>query len=229
MVIPTPKTVTSMADFFEEMEGRDQRLFEFDDDPIAAAYGSYDNWLRGGNRWMDLKQVRISQQDRDNADQLRKYYSGRLTMQALCGRPMTEFRRKLYAILNDNYDLKLVDIGMIMRLPYFHQEDMEIDSVIENTVSVTVPGRPIDSEEKMLFPFKRIMVGRRHGESIQFWWHDSQNHGVVLSVKTSDPLLSFVESVFEQPRMLRAKFYPVAHRWITQNHNYYRLLQPRIV
>lgn len=229
MVIPTPSASSSLLDFFEEIKGHEQKLFDFDDDPIAAAYGSYNHWLRGGSRWMDIREVRISEQDRQQAHELRKYYTGRLTMQALCGRPLTEFRRKLYAILNNNYDLKMSDLGMLMRLPYFHQEDLGTDSVIENTQSAPRVLAPLEYTEKMLFPLTRIMIGRKHGESMVFWWRDVQNHGIALGIKISDPLLSFVESLHEAPRMLRAKFHATPHRWVAQDHNYYRLHQPRIV
>lgn len=231
-MLPTPSAgVDPLLDLWGELKSahRERTLFEFADDPIAAAVGSYNNWQRGGNRWLPLSDVRISQEDREQADALRQYYTARLTMQALRGRPMTDFRKKFYAILNNQYQLTTDDIGLLMRLPYFYAEDIETDSVIANTVSAPPMTHPIEVQEKLLTPLCRILISnKRRGEFIQFWWRDQHNHGVVIGVRCSDPLFSLIDSLYDRPRSLSAKFAVGKHAWHTPQHNYYKMLQPRI-
>lgn len=231
-MIPTPSAgIDPFLDFWEELKSssKEQTLFEFADDPIAASVGSYNNWQRGGNRWMPLRDVRISQEDRNQADALRQYYTGRLTLQALRGRPMTDFRKKLYAILSNQYRLTTNDIGLLMRLPYFYAEDTETDSVIADTASAPVMTHPAQVQEKLLAPFCRILVSRRQGEAMQFWWRDENNHGVVIGIRCADPLFSLIDSLHDRPRTLSAKFVTGYHAWHTPKHNYYKMLQPRII
>lgn len=232
MVMPTPTSTNSpLWDFVDEIKvaSKEPRLFEFDDDPIAAACGSRNNWLRGGNRWMSLSDVRITEQDRQEANELRRYYIGRLTIQALRGRPMTEFRKKFFAILNDQYRLTENDIGMLMRLPYFYDEDRDLDEVVATTESVPNPRTPVVEQNLLLTPFKRILVGRRHGEVMQFWWKNDQNQGVCLGIRMADPLFSLIDSLANDPRVFKAKFMLTRHPWIGHEHNYYKMLQPRLV
>jgi hypothetical protein len=197
------------------------------DDPIAAACASYRHGKETGIRWTALSDAVIDEQDRIRAQELRKYYTGRLTFQALKGELLTEFRKKLYSILNNDYIIVEGDQGLIQRLPYFYEEDLATEELIANTVSADRTGT-IAQGVVTLTPYKKIFYGRKHGESTQFWWRNKKQQGVVLVIKNDNQLYSLIDSLFTQPRQFEAKYGIGSHHWYNKNHLYYKLLTPSL-
>jgi len=197
------------------------------DDPIAAACASYRFGKETGIRWTRLSDAKITDHDRTAAQELKNYYIGKLTVQALKGQPLTEFRKKLYGILVDHSVVTEGDQGLIQRLPYFYDEDLAVADVVANTVPV--PTKTLMLEKVVtLTPYKKIFQGRKHGEYTQFWWRDEQNHGVMLKLKTDNVLYSLIDSMFTKPTQFVAKYSIGTHYWENKEHGYYKLLQPRI-
>jgi len=197
------------------------------DNPIAAACASYRFGKETGIRWTRLSDAKITDQDRTKAQELKNYYIGKLTVQALKGRPLTEFRKKLYSILVDQTVVTEGDQGLIQRLPYFYDEDLAVTDVVANTVSVPTK-TVIPKQVVTLTPYTKIFQGRKHGEYTQFWWRDEQNHGVVLKLKTDNVLYSLIDSMFAKPTQFVANYAISTHYWENKDHCYYKLLQPRI-
>ena len=53
------------------------------DDPVAMAMASYRMWVTAGVRWAELENVTVTGDDRVRANDLRKYYAGQMTVDAL--------------------------------------------------------------------------------------------------------------------------------------------------
>jgi hypothetical protein len=114
-------------------------LLEFKHDPVALAIASYRIWRDTGIRWTDLENTTPLEEDVHRAQQLRKYYAGQMTFDALKGSGLkTEFRRKLYAIATNCHTYTKEDIGLLHRLPYFYEEDLTLDSLVNDFKSVEV-------------------------------------------------------------------------------------------
>jgi hypothetical protein len=197
------------------------------DDPIAAACASYRYGKETGIRWTALADAKIEEQDRAKSQALRKYYAGKITFQALAGRPLTEFRKKLYGILTNEYRVTEQDQGLLQRLPYFYEEDLGMEDIVANTVSAD---RRISTESAtaLLIPYKKIFQGRKRGEFVQFWWRNELNQGVVLSVKTDSQFFALIDGLFDQPREFIANFTLSDHHWYSKDHLYYKMNRPRI-
>jgi hypothetical protein len=177
------------------------------DDPVALALACYRIWLHTGVRWSDLENTTVHDEDRDRASELRKYYAGQMTFDALKGGGLkTEFRKKLYAIATNCHSYTKEDIGLLHRLPYFYEEDLTLDSLVTDFKSVEVSG---SKELRGVFSLhKKMLRGRRAGEYYHYWLkQDGSPYLYNLVVKSDSALRSLVESVLTSPREFTATAY----------------------
>lgn len=195
----------------------------FDQDPVALACASYRAFLETSIRWTELNDVTVTDQDREQAEVIRKYYSDRILMAAVATRgEMSDFRRKLYGLLIKQSGIKKCDIGLLYRLPYFYAEDTAMDQVMEQTKSATGPNpRPVVGNFQVI---RRIQVSRRSGETVQLWLQkDSGSVPYMIASKLDNPFLTLVENVLKQPTVLQAIAHLKHHRGHYRNRLYYQL------
>jgi hypothetical protein len=229
-------TLTATADFDDfdlEEDSQTIKLHDpdmvFNQDPVALACGSYRLFLETSIRWTDLKDVTVTDQDREQADLVRKYYSDRILIAAVAARgEMSDFRRKLYGLLIGQTGLKKRDIGLLYRLPYFYAEDTAMDQVMQQTESATgARTRDVIGHFRVI---KRIAVSRRSGESVQLWLQkDSDTVPYMIASKLDNPFLSLTESVLKLPSRLTATAHLKHHRGHYRNRLYYQLGNLEIV
>lgn len=196
---------------------------EFHDDPVALTCASYRTFLTTGIRWTDLKDITATDQDRELAAHIRKYYSDRILLAAVAAKgEMSEFRRKLYGLLIGQTGLKKRDSGLLYRLPYFYAEDTAMDQVMEQTESATGPNpRPVVGNFQVI---QRIQVSRRSGETVQLWLQkDSSRIPYMIAAKLDNPFLILVESLLKQSTALQAIAHLKHHRGHYRNRLYYQL------
>ena len=196
---------------------------EFHDDPVALACASYRAFLKSSIRWAELKDVTVTDQDREQAAHIRKYYSDRILLAAVAARgEMSEFRRKLYGLLIGQTGLKKRDVGLLYRLPYFYAEDTAMDQVMEQTESATGPNpRPVVGKFQVI---RRVQVSRRSGESVQLWLKkDSDTVPYMIASKLDNPFLTLVESMLGQTTALQAIAHLKHHRGHYRKRLYYQL------
>ena len=128
----TVPTISIDWDDFLKSNGAAESPIVFKDDPIAMACASYRLSQQGGFAWLDLHAATVEPQDRETAVAIRKYYADRLLITALKSNGVvSEFRRKLYGVVTDNYQVKKSEEGLLYRLPYFYAEDtgLEVDQI----------------------------------------------------------------------------------------------------
>lgn len=205
---------------------------EFDEDPVALACASYRAFLETSIRWVQLKDVTVTDQDRAQAGAIRKYYSDRILMAAVVAKgEMSDFRRKLYGLLIGQSGIKQRDIGLLYRLPYFYAEDTAMDQVMEQTQ--TVPANAPRTRDVIghFQVIQRIQVSRRSGEGVQLWLQKDSPHKVpyMIAAKLDNPLLSLTESVLKLPNRLTATAHLKHHRGHYRNRLYYQLANLELV
>lgn len=177
------------------------------DDPVAVALACYRIWLHTGVRWADLDNTTVHEEDRVRASELRKYYAGQMTFDALKGGGLkTEFRKKLYAIATNCHKYTKEDIGLLHRLPYFYEEDLTLDRLVTDFKSVEVSG---SKEICGVFSLHNKMLrSRRSGEYYHYWLkQEGSPYLYNLVVKSDSVLRSLVESVLDSPREFTATAY----------------------
>jgi hypothetical protein len=170
----------------------------FSDDPLALSCASWRMFRdTPERRWTNIDKVKATGEDRVMAQSIRDYYNQRYTMQALKGRPLTEYQQKTAQFLSGLYHLKTDELGLLYKLPYFYVEDCGIDSVIDSTQRYEKPLNR-DYAVYTLTPVKQIFRTRKSGETVQFWYQDQHNHAVLIECRGTDPLLSLLRGLFRE-------------------------------
>lgn len=199
-------------------------------DPVACACASYRTWKENpARRWEDLETVVVWQDDIEEAERLKKYYRDSMIMQALKssnGVSRSQFRQKLAKLVVNDLVITKEEIGLLMRLPYFYEEDLSLDyvkavtdcSMVKNNASMQRTLR-----ECTLTPLKKILVSRRSGDYYHYWFTDTDNTPYNFVVKSDNPLIAMFNGVYKQPELrVNANLYTKAMKG-HRNHIYYQL------
>ena len=213
-----------------------KRVIQFKQDPIACACASYRIWQENpARRWSDLDSVVVWQDDIEQAQALRKYYRERLVMSALknVNRQVSEFRRKLGALVTDQLEITKDELGLLYRLPYFYAEDLDIDYVVANTAnSREISPVPADSQPLVMtfLPLRKIFRSRRSAEVNQYWW-TAEPGGIPFefSVRTDNPLAGMIDGLFEREQVtLQHRVRPTSFRGYHADRWHYSLYDLRL-
>ena len=179
----------------------------FEDDPVALSITSYLIWKsKPHRRWVPITEVgRVVPEAREMAHELRKYYLQRNTMKLLMGRPHTEFQLKMDQFLSDIRPLKIDELGMLYRLPYFYQEDLALDQVFEGATNIEAkpdgPHLPVIrhiTTHARLTPIREVLRSRKSGDFVQFWFADSVGQRHVYAVRADNSMISLFRSLFKR-------------------------------
>ena len=208
-------TATATVNIKELFEGWENDLVRksksaqevtFADDPIALSWASYHVWTKfPARRWVNLNEVEAHEHDRVIAADTRRYYRNKLMMQTLKGRPLSEYQTILYGIVSGEAPIMSDHIGIIMKLPYFYIEDTTVAKVFEQTKGLDRREPLADTREDTITPVTSVLCSRRHSETFQYWWTDSQGRTTLWSVLSNNPLKSVVHSLFTKGEPLRIK------------------------
>ncbi len=196
-------------------------------DPVACACASYRIWKENpSRRWADLETVVVWQDDIEEAERLKKYYREHMVMEALkstTGFGRSKFRQKLAKLVVNELDITKEEIGLLLRLPYFYEEDQALDSIVEATDDSDVQGTSCYAYTGTFIPLKTILVSRRAGDYYHYWFTDAKRTPYNMVIKGDNPLRNMFESLYNKGHMhLHANIYPKTMRGY-RSHNYYQL------
>jgi hypothetical protein len=202
-------SVTNLKDLFKQW-GTDlddaEKLSQsarasFSDDPLALSCASYRIYKNdSARRFTDLDSLKATQEDRNQAQAIRSYYSNAYTMKVLKGRPLTEYQQKTAEFLSGLYHLTTDELGLLYKLPYFYEEDLALDTVIAQTVSVEFKLPHLsDMTEYTLTPLIEILKSRKGAEIVEFVYRDQHNHAVIIVVRAGDNMAHMLRGLFRQP------------------------------
>lgn len=201
---------TNMDELFDVMREPPPRKILYQDDPLALAVGSYEHWIAGGGRWLELEQVRPTEENRKTAELIRHYYRERMVFEALkktTDTGVSEFRKKLALLCDHNLEITNREIGLLMRLPYFYQEDRAVDAVVE----ITQPVDRYTKAEPITATFtlqQRVLRSRRSGDFYDYWMTSDHSDAAYLFVMRQDNnMRQLVESLLAQPFRAKANIY----------------------
>jgi hypothetical protein len=241
-ITSTNQAFQNILDEFEDFESRlsgnppTKKVITFKQDPIACACASYRVWKETpARRWEDIDNVVVWQDDIEQAQALRTYYRERLVMSALknVNGKVSEFRRKLGALVTDQLEITKEEIGMLYRLPYFYAEDLDIDYVVENTANSKAISPVLTDSQPMVMsfqPLRKILRSRRSGEINQYWWTTGTG-GIpfAFSIRTDNPLMGMIDSLFEREQVaLKHRVRPSSFRGYHADRWHYQLYDLRL-
>ena len=204
----------------------------FTDDPVAMTCASYRLSQEGGFAWLDLHAVTVEPQDREAAINIRKYYADRLLITTLkSNRPVSEFRRKLYGVVTDNYQLKKSEEGLLYRLPYFYAEDTGLDHVMSQTQSASISTELPKIMAAKFTLVKKIFCSRAAGRSHwQFWFSSNISPAPFMTeIKDDNVLYKLFDTLTQQPQMFSAITHFKHHRGHHRDRVYFKMTHVDLV
>ena len=175
----------------------------FHDDPLALSFASYKLWkINPANRWATLETVKATQEDRETAVQARQYYNHKFMMRMLKGDELTDFQKKMAGFVAGTYQLNTEELGILYRIPYFYYEDIAIDHIVETGRKDLVHDPVMFERQGYELTFmQEVYRSRRGGDIIEFWFLDQNQYPTVISVSTSNPLLSLMRGLSKQKQL----------------------------
>lgn len=184
---------------------------EYGDDPLALSCASYRTWRESGwHRWARLGEIKetVTDADRVMAQNIRDYYSSKLTYSRLTNIPFTGFQEKLADFLINKRTLKASEQGVLYCLPYFYVEDCENDWVFDNTTLVSNKDfndqypfpthTTITVRGAKLTPLREVYAFRKSGERHIFWFKTEDNEPTAVEIKAGNTLLPLFRSLFKR-------------------------------
>jgi len=222
-------------DLIKESEAK-KKPAVFKDDPVAMACAVHRSWKTHETpQFQELEPALIESEDRDRAEAIRRYYGTKFVEMALRGRQPSEFRLKLAEVLDGRRQLAESEIGMLYRLPYFYDEDIETDWIYANTASDQTLEYYRELEHLVkpltLTPLRQVLRSQRLGDSIKYWFVTQHGHPAVISVAKSNPLNAMMGSLFELPQLRIVAQLRIGTR---RGHNiqdqfHFELINPRLL
>lgn len=218
---------TNMDELFDVMREPPPRKILYQDDPLALAVGSYEHWIAGGGRWLELEQVRPTEENRKTAELIRHYYRERMVFEALkktSDHATSDFRKKLALLCDHNLEITSREIGLLMRLPYFYYEDRAVDAM----VSITQPADQYHKATPITATFQlqqRVLRSRRSGDCYDYWMTTDHSDAAYLFVMRHDNnMRQLVESLLAQPFRAQANIYTHNMRGHWRGRAYYQVI-----
>lgn len=166
---------------------------------------------------------KIQPVDFELADQVKDYYSKKLTWLKIKGKTLTKFRKDLSTFLYTSFDDETGRYttpdyysGMAYRLPYFYVYDTELDKIFSDKI-------PYDFlpfvGSKVLHFIKRLPRHSQRTAFFDYFFVDEHNFKYCISLMKDNPCISLYENIVNKyPIVVTGKFKPVK-----QDHNYYSL------
>lgn len=144
----------------------------------------------------------VIEEDYAKAEQVRKYYSQLLIFAKLKGTHISQFRTDLAEVLaSDGCSIPDKCRGMIIKLPYFYDYDIQLKHLRENVFVNDPPtlGAPSMQKCEVLKPVCKMHRNVRSRNNHIYWF---EVHGTKtaakIEVEKTNPLLSFWDSIFEK-------------------------------
>jgi len=196
--------ISSLDDLFNEVTPPAERLVDHSIDSLITSCKNY----RVRQTLDHEKYYSITDADRQMANDIRDYYSKKLMVRTLKGKPMSKFRQDLSTYLTNNYTVRYPEKyeGMIYRLPEFYAYDQEIDKLridSNNTEQQTGIG------VRTLTPVKKLVSTNKSGTVFHYWFHDAKKYLYKMYVSKDNELQPLFDGIFEKTELLvNARFVP---------------------
>lgn len=164
----------------------------------------------------------ISAEDRFTAQNIRKFYNGKLIVAQLRNEHLTKFRQDLIKLLNtpmnENGEYVYSDkfAGMIYKLPYFYDYDRAlIDDVFEGEYhEILKPIRMVKENRAIvnLSFIKKLDAFRKRVPQIEYWFEDDNGNRVLLNIDKANPLGTLMDYHLEDNDLTIEGYFTRAHK-----------------
>jgi hypothetical protein len=152
---------------------------------------------------MDKIAAKITDEDRTFSESLRSYYKSKLLVAKLRGDHFSDYRTTLLKYLTDS-PMKITErsVGMIYRLPYFFQYDMQLIEIFggEYTNLGSTP-KYVDRTDVELSFIAKADSGQKRKRTYEFWFKDDSGIRFLLEVEKHNPIMNLWEQTIKSEKM----------------------------
>lgn len=194
----------------------DSGIFDFDqkyvenikrikEDPLVISCTIKRLTLENAGAFYNLDDDRIADltidQDREMAEQVRKYFAKKFFWQNFTNNlNISSFRNRVCYLLEGRIrDCKDQDIGIYYKLPYFYEEDMIYDDFKKAYNTTEVPQIIYGghrSRETLNLQYLKSTLCYQRKRRIQRLWFTDQTHLFSIELEDANPLLeTFIDSL----------------------------------
>ena len=144
----------------------------------------------------------LTDNDREIADSVRKYYSQQIVMWALKGIKLTSFREDLKTYLNGENN-KFVEntIPLITKLPYFYDYDIKLDEIKREFIMDSEGHNPSGKHSYILTPIKSLFRKTKKNKCIEYWLKDNYNRAYKIDIEHNNPLQHLWDKTFNSSKL----------------------------
>lgn len=161
---------------------------------------SYLNWSLTDHT--DEISAKITDQDRVFAESLKSYYLSKLLMAKLRGDHFTKFKTDLMQYLNDSPNtLTSRFVGMVYKLPYFYEYDMQLIEIFGGEYKDLGPARQHDREDITLTFIAKADNGQKRSRHYEYWFKDDSDTRILLEVEKHNPVRNLWEHIIQAGKL----------------------------
>jgi hypothetical protein len=142
----------------------------------------------------------VTEEDITQANVIRDYYSKKIMVLKLKNEGFTAFREDLNTFIHsDGKMFKESMLPLAYRLPEFYEYDVEFEKMaFEYNREVKRNDDPHVVTVKQLKFVKKLSVNTKRQKRKEYWFSDRHNNLVLLSVESSNPLLSLMDMTVDK-------------------------------
>lgn len=162
----------------------------------------------------------LQEEDSDLSNKIKDYYKKKVLLETLKTSYLSDFRKNLIRILDsqtNSYTSK--EIGMLVSLPYFYEEDLLLDALKEkldiNTVKRVTPNLVKHDFTLKLEGTSKRFINKKPQK--RFWFSNNLNQPCLIMLENNNTLLNFFESYISVNDKITlqanatAEFNPIPH------------------
>jgi hypothetical protein len=142
----------------------------------------------------------VTEEDIAHANVIRDYYSKKIMVWKLKNEGFTAFREDLNTFIHsEGKTFKESMLPLAYRLPEFYEYDVEFEKMaFEYNREVKRNDDPHVVTVKQLKFVKKLSVNTKRQKRKEYWFSDRHNNLVLLSVESSNPLLSLMDMTVDK-------------------------------
>lgn len=152
--------------------------------------------------WPDTRlENDINVEDLAKASAIRKHYGELIICEQLKGRNLTEFRKELSLVIaSDGLKYKERWKGILFKLPYFYDYDLELQNLKETVFTNSHEHSPtLPINDAILTPVKRLFRNVKHCNKYSYFF-EIEDSGIAakININKDNPMLDMWEHLFNQ-------------------------------
>lgn len=153
---------------------------------------------------------KVNQADYDLAENIRKYYQGKIMFAKLRGSQMSKFRQDLNEFLaikwQETTKISETFLGMIYKLPYFYHHDLILASEVFDNEYQEINKRQQSWEKVTLTYIRSLDERQKRNPSIKYWFKDQHDNRYSVSIEKTNSLIPTWEHFIKNPVTIKGAY-----------------------